>query len=655
MQNPIPVGPETQVNSNTDDHQFNVKMVGMANGGYFAVWDTFRLRGSENGPFGRIFNPDGTASAEFPLNTTILNSITKPNVTVLADETILVTWTFDGQLFGQAYTKFGAIAGPETILLSPSTEIDYRSVEITARNDGGFIATWKDFAESSEEIFAQIVGADGNPIGDVFRVNTVTDDRQFGSTITELENGDFVIVYTSFRPGTSYDLLAKQYDANGNLVKDEFPVNADTGGDQSGGDVTALPDGGYLITWSGHIPGGSSRQIIAKRYDADGNVVMPDFQVNTTDTGHKTSASVAVLADGGFIIAWASTFERGGNGQGVYGQRFNAAGEPVGDEFHINTHTADDQHLVEVTALADGGFVAAWISDEQDGDGQGIFLQQFAPQLLGTSDADEITDEIGANWISGLAGHDLINGGEGSDVIYGGRGRDTIFGGADSDTVYGDGGHDEISGDAGDDKLYGNSGHDTVTGGDGDDFIYGGSGNDTLKGDNGNDKILGGSGNDILSAGFLNGASDESNVLKGQRGSDALTGSNGSDKLFGGSDDDFLFGLGGNDFLYGDSGNDLIRGNKGNDKLFGGSGADQFEFGVDSGFDIVRDFEDDVDTILLHSALWNSEELTTQEVVDTFGRVNSGHAVLVFDGGERVKILGVDDLSLLVDDIQIIG
>ena len=74
---------------------------------------------------------------------------------------------------------------------------------------------------------------------------------------------------------------------------------------------------------------------------------------------------MTALNDGGFVVTWMSN-NQDGSDWGIYGQRYAADGAPSGNEFLINNHTQYSQYEPSVTALADGGFVVAWQSDYQD-------------------------------------------------------------------------------------------------------------------------------------------------------------------------------------------------------------------------------------------------------------------------------------------------
>jgi hypothetical protein len=77
--------------------------------------------------------------------------------------------------------------------------------------------------------------------------------------------------------------------------------------------------------------------------------------------GVQYESTVTALEDGGFVAAWTSQEQDGGGG-GIYAQRYDASGKPAGGEFLVNTRTDGDQGGNVVTALKDGGFLVAWYS-----------------------------------------------------------------------------------------------------------------------------------------------------------------------------------------------------------------------------------------------------------------------------------------------------
>jgi Ca2+-binding RTX toxin-like protein len=179
-----------------------------------------------------------------------------------------------------------------------------------------------------------------------------------------------------------------------------------------------------------------------------------------------------------------------------------------------------------------------------------------------------------------------------ADVIGGDKGANGLTGGAGDDVLFGRGGDDHLVGDG----VLLNPGNDT---------LFGGAGNDFLDGSGGNDCLFGGSGDDTLSGdsppalGTIHGFLDW--------GNDYLDGGKGNDLLYGGPLDDILIGGRGNDTLYGDHpnivglgtpGNDVLIGGPGQDLLIGGPGADVFRYNATSeGGDTIQDFEHLIDKI----------------------------------------------------------
>jgi len=270
------------------------------------------------------------------------------------------------------------------------------------------------------------------------------------------------------------------------------------------------------------------------------------------------------------------------------------------------------------------------------------------------------------NVITG-AGNDVLIGSLADNVLDGGAGNDTLYGGNGTDTLTGGAGLDRLFGDAGNDVLDGGADADYVHGGEGIDTLLGGTGNDTLDGASGADRLFGEAGNDAL----IGGADSGADYLDGGTGNDTLEGGGGNDTLVGGDDNDVLLGGDGNDGLYGQAGNDLLEGGAGADFLHSGSGddtldggtgndtlsatngADDIIFRVNGGSDIVDDFTNDIDQLLLDQALWGGG-LNAQQVVNAFALVSGGDLYFDFGGGDQIMLRNYTNILDLADDLVLI-
>src|SRR5262249_31084798 len=101
-----------------------------------------------------------------------------------------------------------------------------------------------------------------------------------------------------------------------------------------------------------------------------------EFQVNTYTTGRQAYPSAAMSRSGDFVIVWQSE-DQDGDGSGIFGRLFASSGAPLGPEFQVNTHTTGAQSAPSVAMSDRGEFVVIWQSDGQDGSGTGVFGQAY--------------------------------------------------------------------------------------------------------------------------------------------------------------------------------------------------------------------------------------------------------------------------------------
>jgi hypothetical protein len=137
-------------------------------------------------------------------------------------------------------------------------------------------------------------------------------------------------------------------------------------------------DGDFVIAWDSDGQDGALEGIYARRYDSQGGERdSSEFRVNTVTAGDQYISSIAMDADGDFVITWQSYFQDG-YGDGVYARRYDSQGG-VSDisEFRVNTVTEADQLSPSIAIDTDGDFVVTWHSYGQDGSNTGIYAQRF--------------------------------------------------------------------------------------------------------------------------------------------------------------------------------------------------------------------------------------------------------------------------------------
>ncbi|MHC5761790.1 beta strand repeat-containing protein [Nostoc sp.] len=210
-----------------------------------------------------------------------------------------------------------------------------------------------------------------------FQVNTTTTGNQSNSTVAIDADGDFVISWTSNgQDGSADGIYAQRYNHAGVAQGDEFKVNTTTTNSQSNPTVAIDADGDFVISWTSNGQDGSADGIYAQRYNHAGVAQGDEFKVNTTTTNSQSNPTVAMDSDGDFVISWQS-YGQDGSGDGIYAQRYNNAGVAQGGEFKVNTTTSYNQNNPTVAMDGTGDFVISWQSYYQDGDGYGIYAQRY--------------------------------------------------------------------------------------------------------------------------------------------------------------------------------------------------------------------------------------------------------------------------------------
>ncbi|MGJ7042978.1 Ca2+-binding RTX toxin-like protein [Shinella sp. BE166] len=502
-----------------------------------------------------------------------------------------------------------------------NTQVDDVELEssVTGLSDGGWVVTWiaYDLAGTQSEVLQQAFNANGTRRGVETRIDALSADLELSPSVTALADGGWVVSFSTF-DGTTEQVLQQRFDANGNTVGPLADISPGlVGDDEYEQSTTALPDGGWIVTWTLETSGGDT-SIYQQRFDLNG--VSTGLTQLSSSTGDLISVqpSVATLADGGWVTVW-TIYDFFNDSFELHIRTFDADGTPRDSET-LTSANYDDYGILDpiVTTLADGGWVVTWTSEYQDGDSLGIYQQAFNADgsMRGvesrvnttTFDAQALQTAAslpGGGWVVAWAD----SSGEIFQQVFDrlGRpvGRETLVSGADFALGYpsiavlddgswviswsGNSAEDDIGifqrkftletvtrphdppttkGTDGADQLFGTNGRDIVDGGKGDDTIFARGGNDTVFGGQDDDTIGGGDGNDDLQGG------DGKDALFGGKGNDTLLGGTGEDKLYGGDGNDSLNGGDGDDQVYGGKGSDTFFGGKGHDTMGGGDGAD---------------------------------------------------------------------------------
>ncbi len=359
----------TTVNSFTTDDQQAPSMAVINTGGWVTTWQSYEQDGNANGIYLQRFDAAGTPTGmELKVNTVVAEEQANPTVTALNDNGWVVTWqsdTQDGEFFGiyqQRYKADGSKFGLET-RVNTITAHDQTSPSIAALNDGGWVVTWQSDTQDGDGfgIYQQRYDAMSAKLGTETKVNTGVEGAQVNPTVTGLALGGWVVTWQSAeQDGYFGGIYQQHYGADGNAVGGEILVNTATAYDQSAPVITALPNGGWVVTWQTFDDDLSEYSLFQQAFTSVGVPDGVETKVNATGGGAELGQSLVAIADGGWVVIWC---ENGSIMQRVYDGNGVAVGGPatIGVDALYGGATT-------VAALPDGGWVASWQAYNEMGD-----------------------------------------------------------------------------------------------------------------------------------------------------------------------------------------------------------------------------------------------------------------------------------------------
>ncbi|MBI5790411.1 MAG: DUF4347 domain-containing protein [Rhodocyclales bacterium] len=439
----------------------------------------------------------------------------------------------DGEVLGGA--PFNIAPQITAVLDHPAY---FYNLDVVGLDAGGFKLAYGQYASDVSSLHESIYAADGSPL-------SATSPPSLHGKL--LGNGGYLDWYLQSEPdpsspnGSMYWTEVQRYDASGNTVGAAFQLTDKSTSTNGPGQVQVrdLGNGNWFALWN--INNGSNMDIFGRAYYLSGDDLLPaapmDSQINIAGSTafNQYDETIAVLPDGKFVVAWRTQTTTQAD---VFARIFLPNGSPSTDVFRVNVTEAGSQLAPAIAVAGDGGFTVFY---SEFGARYGVFGQRYDADGNPVGGLELKGDGFGIN-------ADLLNAGDAvlPVSIYGLGGNDTLTGGTASDTLDGGGGNDTLDGGAGgNDTLIGGNGNDTfVWTGAGDVLVeLKGQGSDTVLSHVSyallsNSEIE----NVVLVAGAataLNAdGNDKANRLTGNEFANQLDGKAGNDTMVGGTGND---------------------------------------------------------------------------------------------------------------------
>jgi hypothetical protein len=276
-------------------------------------------------------------------------------------------------VYGQRYSAAGAPIGGE-FRVNHHLGGDEFQPSVAGLGDGGFVVAWtvQTPTQTHGNIYARRYTAAGAAVSVEFLVNTFTPHAQSNPSVVGLSGGGFVIAWESKGevPRQTH-VYGQLYSLAGSPVGNEFEVNPSFSSWSGRPAVSALSDGGFLVTWYQSLYQQGEWQISVQRYTAVGAPVGGVLAVTRrlSQRNHPEPPSVAVLNDGSFVVTFV--------GRRVFGKRYTAAMIQAGS-YRFNHDLTYNKAQQSIAPLSDGGFIATWSTSLAGGVGPGILGQRYS-------------------------------------------------------------------------------------------------------------------------------------------------------------------------------------------------------------------------------------------------------------------------------------
>jgi len=150
----------------------------------------------------------------------------------------------------------------------------------------------------------------------------------------------------------------------------EVRANTFTRDHQRSPSIAVDADGDYVVTWESYQQEELDWNVYAQRFAADGTPRGVEFRVNQDTSSYHTDSSVASDAAGNFVVTWTQ-----GPWANVYSRRYDADGKPNGDAFIVDWSANAGTSSVAMNAR--GEFVVVWDITSEADDRRSVFGQAY--------------------------------------------------------------------------------------------------------------------------------------------------------------------------------------------------------------------------------------------------------------------------------------
>ncbi len=187
--------------------------------------------------------------------------------------------------------SLGEISSPTQLCYSPISEVS--------------LLTW---SENSSVLYGQIVGDEGNLLGESFEIaaDTTVSEFYYHKTIN-IESGGFIVFWVESFANVSH-IYSRKYDASG------FPISAKLRLDPEGSvfwdfAVARENSGQMILLLNGRFPANGRVDVYAQRLDHNAEYVGGMYKITSSESGQPRAGIKVLLQDDKVYTFWREELE----------------------------------------------------------------------------------------------------------------------------------------------------------------------------------------------------------------------------------------------------------------------------------------------------------------------------------------------------------
>ena len=298
------------------------------------------------------------AGAETRVNTITAGDQSRPSVARLNDGGWVVAW--QGQdsegtgIYMQRFDAQGTRLYASDVPVNDATAGEQNPPVVAALTDGGWVIAWQDlkYYEVTQQRY-NFEGVAGATLP-VYGSNPVTPGFA-NLAIAGLPNGGWMVTWSG---GWPVDIMQQHYSSANATPGIVTSLDQTFDRRENYSSIATLTGGGWVVAWSTGFDRDVQADIIVQRFDSGRNRAGPPVVIGAGDGLEQNRPKVATLTGDDFVLTWQTG--TAANGYDIYQQRFSSNGTARGPTELVSQYTTGTQEAPGIAALADGGWVITW-------------------------------------------------------------------------------------------------------------------------------------------------------------------------------------------------------------------------------------------------------------------------------------------------------